>query len=82
MAKSRNFSWGFGESPVQGVVNDDKFSARWTGKFKSPGGGLFEIGVKADNGVKLFIDGNLVINSWTDHLTSPFGSPKSIFDIK
>ncbi|MEN8191413.1 MAG: glycoside hydrolase family 3 C-terminal domain-containing protein [Bacteroidota bacterium] len=70
--KSINFSWGFEESPVQGVVNDDKFSARWTGKFKSPGSGIFEVGVKADNGVKLFIDGNLVINSWTDQAPGQF----------
>ncbi len=69
--KSVNFSWGFGESPMDGV-NDDKFSARWTGKLKSPGSGIFEVGVKADNGVKLFIDGNLVINSWTDQAPGQF----------
>ena len=57
---------------MQGVVNDDKFSARWTGKLKSPGSGQFEVGVKADNGVKLFIDGNLVINSWTDQAPGQF----------
>ena len=69
--KSVNFSWGFEESPMEGV-NDDKFSARWTGKLKSPGSGQFEVGVKADNGVKLFIDGNLVINSWTDQAPGQF----------
>jgi len=56
-----------------GYINsDDKFSVRWTGKFKSPGSGQFEVGVKADNGVKLFIDGNLVINSWTDQAPGQF----------
>ncbi len=70
--KSINFSWGLRESPVRGVVNEDKFSARWTGKFKSPGSGQFEVGVKADNGVKLYIDGNLVINSWTDQAPGQF----------
>ena len=69
--KSVNFSWELGESPMEGV-NDDKFSARWTGKLKSPGSGIFEVGVKADNGVKLFIDGNLVINSWTDQAPGQF----------
>lgn len=69
--KSVNFSWGFGESPMEGV-NDDKFSARWTGKLKSPGSGQYEVGVKADNGVKLYIDGNLVINSWTDQAPGQF----------
>jgi beta-glucosidase len=69
--KSVNFSWGFEESPMEGV-NDDKFSARWTGKLKSPGTGQYEVGVKADNGVKLYIDGNLVINSWTDQAPGQF----------
>jgi len=69
--KRVNFSWGFEESPME-AVNDDKFSARWTGKLKSPGSGQFEVGVKADNGVRLFIDGNLVINSWTDQAPGQF----------
>ena len=67
-----NFSWGQGISPVPGIVNDDKFSIRWTGKLKSPGNGQYEIGVRADNGVKLFIDGNLVINAWTDQAPGQF----------
>ena len=67
-----NFSWGQGISPVLGIVNDDKFSIRWTGKLKSPGKGLFEIGVRADNDVRLFIDGNLVINAWTDQAPGQF----------
>ena len=67
-----NFSWGQDISPVPGIVNDDKFSIRWTGKLKSPGNGQYEIGVRADNGVKLFIDGNLVINAWTDQAPGQF----------
>lgn len=70
--ESINFNWGQGESPVPGKVNDDKFSIRWTGKLKSPGKGQFEIGVRADNGVKLFIDGNLIINAWSDQAPGQF----------
>jgi len=67
-----NFSWGQGISPVPGIVKDDKFSIRWTGKLKSPGTGQYEIGVRADNGVKLYIDGNLIIDSWTDQAPGQF----------
>ena len=67
-----NFSWGQGVSPIPGKVNDDKFSIRWTGKLKSPGEGQYEIGVRADNGVRLFINGNLIIDSWTDQAPGQF----------
>ncbi|MEN8117222.1 MAG: glycoside hydrolase family 3 C-terminal domain-containing protein [Bacteroidota bacterium] len=86
--KSINHSWGFEESPVQGVVNDDKFSVRWTGKFKSPGKGIYEIGVKADNGVRLYLNGNIVIDSWTDQAPGQFKTEyyefeeEKLYDIK
>jgi len=56
--------WDYGESPIQGVVNDDWFSVRWIGKLKSPGTGLYGISVQADNGVKLYLNGKLFLDTW------------------
>ena len=55
--------WGNG-GPGNGVGNDN-FSIRWTGKFNfSSGNYIFH--AKADDGVRLSIDGNLVIDQWKD----------------
>jgi Ca2+-binding RTX toxin-like protein/pimeloyl-ACP methyl ester carboxylesterase len=55
--------WGNG-GPGNGVGNDN-FSIRWTGKFNfSSGNYIFH--AKADDGVRLWIDGNLVIDQWKD----------------
>jgi len=74
-----NFNWE-SNSPVPGKVVKDKFSIRWTGKFVSPGKGIYEIGVKADNGVKLYLDGNLIINAWTDQAPGQFKTEYFEFD--
>jgi len=80
MEKAIDFDWGYGPirwkagpgSPAPGIIRFDKWSARWTGRLISPGDGLYEIGVKADNGVRLYLDGKLIIDSWTDAKPSRF----------
>ena len=78
--KAIDFDWGYGPirawggpgSPAPGVVRMDGWSARWTGKFVSPGDGLYDVGVQADNGIRLYLDGKLFIDSWTDAKPSKF----------
>lgn len=80
LEKSLNFDWGYGSaqsnggpgSPDPNIVNIDRWSARWTGILASPGEGMYDIGLKADNGVRLFLDGKLVIDSWTDQAPGKF----------
>ena len=62
--KAIDHIWDYGESPLQGVVNDNRFSVRWIGKLKSPGTGLYGISVEADNGVKLYLNEKLIIDTW------------------
>jgi len=80
LEKQINFDWGYGAarsnggpgSPDPDIVNIDRWSARWTGKLASPGEGMYDIGLKADNGVRLFLDGKLIIDSWTDQAPGKF----------
>jgi len=61
--KQVSFSWEY-SSPAPGIINEDLFSARWTGQLISPGNGIYEIGVLSDNGCRLYLDGKLIIDSW------------------
>ncbi len=56
-----NFDWGFG-SPAA-VVNGDYFSARWDGAFWFEAG-RYTFTTFSDDGVRVFVDGRQVIDSW------------------
>ena len=54
------------ECPVprpEGIPAND-FSAIWTGTITPPVTGTYEIGLRHDDGVRLFIDGDLRIDRW------------------
>ncbi len=51
-------------SPDQNKINYDFYSARWTGQLIAPESGLFEIGLKGDDGYRLYIDDKLLIDNW------------------
>lgn len=48
-------------------MNEENFSARWTGKVKAPVTGDFVFSTVSDDGVRLWIDDVLVIDNWTLH---------------
>lgn len=58
-----NFDWGTsGPSPSVGT---DHFLARWTG-YIAPGDGQWDFGAISDDGVRIYINGVLVLNNWVD----------------
>jgi len=56
-----NFNWGTGNPG--GGLGDDNFSVRWTRSAYSPGG-RFRLFVTVDDGVRLFVDDQIVIDAW------------------
>jgi beta-glucosidase len=72
--KDINFDWGYGGfrnpdepgSPDPGIIRTDRWSARWTGRLIAPGDGWYDIGCKSDNGVRIYLDGKLIVDAWTD----------------
>ncbi|MGH8243987.1 MAG: PA14 domain-containing protein, partial [Steroidobacteraceae bacterium] len=58
------FTWS--GSPGPGV-NANQFSVRWTGFVEATGTGSFLFQTRSDDGVRLWIDGNLVIDNWVAH---------------
>ncbi len=61
--KTIDFDWGHG-SPGGGVSSDD-FSAQWTRNVYFPAG-TYRFNATMDDAMRVWIDGNLIIDSWTD----------------
>jgi glucose/arabinose dehydrogenase len=60
-----NFNWATG-SPAPGI-GADTFSVRWTGTILPQFSQTYTFYTVSDDGVRLWFNGALVINNWTDH---------------
>src|SRR5262249_49358434 len=59
-----NFNWGSG-SPSTGLQVDN-FSVRWTGQVQAVVTGNHTLSPTSDAGVRLWVNGQLLIDNWTD----------------
>jgi beta-glucosidase len=69
------FDWPW--SPGDGV-NDDDFSIRWTGYIKSEKAFDGWLGLSSDDGIRMWVDDQLVIDNWTKGSTNMVTTPKQI----
>lgn len=60
-----NFEWAQG-APASGI-DPDTFSVRWTGKLVPRYSDLYRIFTVSDDGIRLWIDGILIMDAWNDH---------------
>jgi Family of unknown function (DUF6701)/PA14 domain/Concanavalin A-like lectin/glucanases superfamily/Bacterial Ig-like domain len=63
-----NFDWGNG-APVAGIGADD-FSVAWDGYVTPLQTGSYTFRTTSDDGVRLYVNGALVIDDWTDHAST------------
>ncbi len=75
-----NFDWDI-DSPESGVVNSDNFTVRWTGMIEAPNSETYTFHTEANDGVRLWVNNEMIIDTWTWsktwHVTQPpieFGS--------
>jgi len=92
-----NFNWE-DQSPLktelaQGIISPeqsieaDNFSVRWTGKIKAPLTGKYTLGVMSDDGSRLWINGQLIADGWSNHgmeafVTEVEGIKDEVYDVK
>ena len=60
-----NFAWGNG-SPASSIPVDG-FSVRWTGQVQAQFSETYTFTTLSDDGVRLWVNGQQLINNWTDH---------------
>ncbi len=60
-----NFNWG-GAAP-DAALGADNFSVRWTGSITPLVSADYIFATNTDDGVRLWVAGELIINNWTDH---------------
>lgn len=63
-----NFSWGSATAPATGLPTD-QYSVRWVGVFNPPhsdGSRQYRFTTTTDDGVRLYLDGQLIIDRWRD----------------
>ncbi len=58
-----NFNWGWG-SPNAQLICQDHFSVRWTGNFNFVCSGNYRFTATTDDGMRVWVDGNQIINQW------------------
>jgi hypothetical protein len=60
-----NFQWGL-DAPLPGF-GIDHFSVRWTGYIQTDAAGTSSFITYSDDGVRLWVNGQLLINDWNSH---------------
>lgn len=71
-----DFEWG--ESwPVPGVPSDH-FSVRWTGQIEVPTNANYSFIANCDEGIRLWIDGELIIDRWAKNHGGEFRGKRSL----
>lgn len=58
-----NFKWTL-YSPDPEKLPSDNYSIRWTGKLKGPDHGKYQVGLRGNDGFRLFLNGKLMIDQW------------------
>jgi hypothetical protein len=60
-----DFTWG-PNAPAAGI-GADTFSVRWTGQVEAPLSGSYTFSTISDDGVRLWINGQSLVDNWTAH---------------
>ncbi|HCO94019.1 MAG TPA: hypothetical protein DIU00_08720 [Phycisphaerales bacterium] len=63
-----DFNWG--DNSPDPSVNANGFTVRWTGMLTVPSSSTYTFYTQTDDGIRLWIGGQQIIDNWTDHGTT------------
>lgn len=61
-----DFSWARG-SPDDGTIDNEYFTVRWQGEVQATESGNHRFSTESDDGVRLWVNDQLIIENWTNH---------------
>jgi hypothetical protein len=64
---SINFNWNADKPSGTSLTSPEKFSVRWSGQIQPRYTEAYTFYTNSDDGVRLSINGQQIINNWTDH---------------
>ena len=70
-----HFEWESGSPDPR--LPADRYSVRWTGALVPPVSGSYKLSITTDDGVRVYVDGKLVVDSWFDR-----GASADFFTLK
>jgi hypothetical protein len=70
-----DYAWGTG-GPGNGLGSDN-FSARWSGRFNFAGGST-TFTATADDGIRVWVDGSLIIDAWRDQSATTYQATRAL----
>jgi len=73
-----DFTWN--DVPAPGLPADE-FSVRWEGYVEAPADGVYTISTRSDDGVRLWVGGQKVVDAWTDRGPTD-DAPSKTFSLK
>ena len=68
--KNVDFNWG--NIPPDEKIDVSNFSVRWTGYLQVLEAGEYTIGIKSDEGIRVYLDDIKIIDEWTNSGTATF----------
>ena len=63
-----DFNWG--SASPDASINADGFTVRWTGMITVPASATYTFYTSTDDGIRLWVNGEQLIDNWTDHGTT------------
>ena len=61
--KELDFKWTL-YSPDPEKLQPDNYSVKWEGKLEAPASGKYKLGLRGNNGFRLYLNGKLVVDQW------------------
>lgn len=68
ISKTDHIDYVWTNTPPEGYHSRTNYAVRWTGKIDVDKAGRYRLSTRYDDGVRIWVDGKLIFDDWTEHL--------------